>query len=127
MGTIQATPVIEHVADTAPPNPGGCEQYRPLLAQYNWDVTIAIAVMEEESTQDGIPCNSNADNTGLNLDGTNDKGLMQVNSIHVASGLIGDAERLNPELNIKAAYSIYLGSGWRAWSSYNSGAYQKHL
>lgn len=72
-------------------------------------------------------CNPSADNTGLNYDGSNDKGLMQINSIHVASGLIGDAERLDPVKNIRAAYSIYLGSGWSAWSAYNNGAYLKHM
>jgi len=69
-------------------------------------------------------CNPNADNSGLNYDGSNDKGLLQINSIHIQSGLIGDAERLIPELNIKAAYAIYSGSGWSAWSAFNSG---KHL
>lgn len=72
-------------------------------------------------------CNPSADNTGLNRDGSNDKGLMQVNSIHVRSGLISDSERLDPHKNIGAAYKIYLGQGWRAWSAYNNGGYKKYL
>lgn len=72
-------------------------------------------------------CDPLADNTGLNSDGTNDKGLMQVNSLHVISGLIGDNERFDPEANIKAAYAIYQGSGWSAWSSYNSGKHMEFL
>jgi soluble lytic murein transglycosylase-like protein len=68
--------------------------------------------------------NPAADNTGLNQDGTNDKGLMQINSIHVTSGLIGDQERFDPTANLRAAYAIYQGGGWGAWSSYNAG---KHL
>ena len=87
--------------------------------------------MEAESTTfkngTSTPCDPNSDNTGLNTDGTNDKGLMQVNSIHVTSGLIGDGERFNPEANIKAAYSIYLGGGWGRWSSFNNGMYKRHL
>lgn len=99
-----------------------CDQYVPLLSKYAWDLRTARAVMEAESH-----CNPVEDNTGLNTDGSNDKGLMQVNSIHVTSGLITDAERFNPESNIRAAYAIYQGAGWKAWSAYNNGAYLDYL
>jgi soluble lytic murein transglycosylase-like protein len=109
----------------------GCERFRPIISQYDWDVRIAMAIMQAESTTNkhgvSVPCDPTADNTGLNTDGTNDKGLMQVNSIHVTSGLIGDEERFNPEANIKAAYAIYRGGGWQRWSSFNNGLYQKYL
>lgn len=72
-------------------------------------------------------CNPSADNSGLNGDGSNDKGLMQINSIHVTSGLIGDKARLDPELNIRAAYAIYQGNGWSAWAAYNNGSYKQYL
>jgi soluble lytic murein transglycosylase-like protein len=62
-----------------------------------------------------------------NYDGSNDAGLMQINSIHVQSGLIGDQERFNPEANMRAAYAIYRGSGFTAWSSFNSGVYLKYV
>lgn len=62
-----------------------------------------------------------------NSDGSNDAGLMQINSIHVRSGLIGDEERFNPEANIRAAWAIYQGNGWKAWSAFNNGKYQKYL
>jgi soluble lytic murein transglycosylase-like protein len=81
-----------------------------------------MAVMQAESG-----CNPTADNTGLNTDGSNDKGLFQINSIHVTSGLVSDAGRFNPEQNIKAAYAIYRGGGWSAWSAYNNGGYLKFL
>jgi hypothetical protein len=64
---------------------------------------------------------------GSNSNGTNDAGLMQINSIHVTSGLIGDLERLDPELNMRVAYAIYKGSGWSAWAAYNNGSYLKYL
>lgn len=70
--------------------------------------------------------NSNAYN-GSNYNGSNDAGLFQINSCHVVSGLIGDQERFNPELNVEAAYKIYKGSGFMAWSAYNNGSYLKHL
>lgn len=94
---------------------------------FNWDTRTAYAVCMAESG--GNPL---ADNTGLNSDGSNDKGLMQINSVHVPH-LIGDEERLDPTKNVAAAYAIYqgaakrTGNGWTAWSSYNSGKYAKFL
>ena len=94
---------------------------------YNWDTRTAYAVCMAESG--GNPA---ADNTGLNSDGSNDKGLMQINSIHTPH-LISDLERFDPEKNVAAAYAIYQGAakrsgnGWTAWSSYNSGKYQRFL
>jgi hypothetical protein len=72
-------------------------------------------------------CRSDADNTGLNTDGSNDKGLFQVNSVHVSSGLISDSDRLDPASNVRAAYGIYAGSGWAAWSAFNNGSYAQYL
>ncbi len=70
-------------------------------------------------------CNPNA--VGVNTDGSTDKGLLQVNSVHVRSGLIGDEQRLDPAANVAAAYKIYRGSGWRAWSTFNNGSYARYL
>lgn len=109
--------------DTAPTLVGGCEQYRPLLDKYDWDSHIAYAIMRAENTA----CDPTKDNAGLNSDGTNDVGLMQINSIHVTSGLITESGRRDPEQNIRAAYSIYLGSGWNAWSTYKNGSYLKYM
>jgi soluble lytic murein transglycosylase-like protein len=62
-----------------------------------------------------------------NSNGTDDKGLMQINSIHVDSGLISDGDRFDPQKNMAAAYAIYKGSGYRAWSSFNNGSYLNWL
>lgn len=79
-----------------------------------------MAVMEAESR-----CNPNADNTGLNKDGSTDKGLMQINSIH--ADLIRDLDRFDPAKNIQAGYEIYRGSGWTAWSAYNNKSYEEFM
>ncbi len=99
---------------------GGCEQYRSIVQKYDWNVDIALAVMQAESS-----CISNRDNSGLNKNGSNDKGLMQINSIH--SDLISDLDRFDPEKNIQAGYEIYRGAGWKAWSAYNNGSYLKFM
>lgn len=99
-----------------------CEQALPLLARYfGDDIRIAKAVMQAESG-----CRSQADNSGTNFDGTNDVGLMQINSVHCPH-LIRCEDRTNPEKNLKAARQIYNGSGWSAWSAYNSGSYLRFL
>lgn len=95
----------------------GCE----IASNYDWDYRTAYAICMAESRG-----NPNAYN-GNNYNGTNDAGLMQINSIHVASGLIGDKERFNPELNMKAAYAIYKGSGFKAWSAFNNKSYERYL
>lgn len=91
------------------------------MRQYDWDASIALAIMQAESG-----CNPSAHNPA-NFDGSNDSGLFQINSIHVASGLISEEARRDPVQNIKAAYDIYQGGGWSAWSAYNNGAYRKFL
>lgn len=95
----------------------GCE----IASKYDWDYRTAYAICMAESGG-----RSDAYN-GSNYNGSNDAGLMQINSIHVQSGLIGDKDRFDPEENMKAAYAIYKGSGWKAWSAYNNRRYLKFL
>ena len=92
-----------------------------IASKYDWNVQIAIAICKAESG--GNPLAENHSN----YNGSNDKGLFQINSIHVTSGLIGDTARLDPIQNADAAYKIYKGSGFNAWSAYTNGAYRKHL
>lgn len=103
--------------------PQGCAAYLPLISQYDWDHSIAFAIMQAENTG----CNPAKDNAGLNDDGSVDYGLFQVNSVH-ADMVDYDLERLrDPATNIATAYRIYSGSGWKAWSTYNNGAFYGYL
>lgn len=99
---------------------GGC----PLVNDYDWDVKTAYAVCMAESGGDPTA-------RGVNTNGTDDVGLMQINSVHVPSLISSDA-RYDAAENIKAAYQVYTdasihGDGWSAWSAYNSGKYLKFL
>lgn len=87
---------------------------------YDWDVSIARAVCLAES-------GGNPNAQGYNTDGSNDAGLMQINSVHVQSGLVTDAGRFNPQENMRAAYAIYQDSGWSAWSAFNNGSYLSYM
>jgi soluble lytic murein transglycosylase-like protein len=89
---------------------GGCSQYAGLVSQYAWNVTVALAVMKAESG-----CNP------LALSPTADRGLMQVNAVHAAK-VGGDLSRLyDPATNIRVAFQVYSGAGWKAWSVCNRG------
>ena len=92
-----------------------------LLHEYFGDqYRIAHAVMMAES-------HGNKDAVHKNKNGSVDRGLMQVNSIHTKK-VGGDLDSLfDPETNIRIAKQIYDGSGWGAWSTYKNGAYKKYL
>lgn len=59
----------------------------------------------------------------INLNGSVDRGLMEINSVH--SNLInGDVLSLyNPQINVEVAYKIYCQQGWGAWQTYINGQY----
>ena len=113
---IEPAPKNTSVAVSKPAQ-GACS----LVDGYEWDTKIAYAICMAESRGNPLAYNK------ANKNGSNDAGLMQINSIHVNSGLISSEDRFIPEKNIAAAYAIYKGSGFRAWSAYNNGSYQKYL
>jgi soluble lytic murein transglycosylase-like protein len=93
----------------------------PAKPPYNWDVRTAYAICMAESR-------GNPNAIGHNRNGTDDRGLMQVNSIH--ADLVGGnlSVLYDPATNIKIAYSLsHEGKNWTAWSTYNNGEYRKFL
>jgi len=117
---VVQTPAIEPIPEPVV-YPAGCANYVSVIEQYDWDVSIAVAVARAESG-----CRPDATNSS-NYNGSVDRGFFQVNSIH-ADMVGGELDKLYiPTTNIKVAYSIYTSSGWRAWSAYNNGSYLKYL
>lgn len=91
----------------------GVERYRALIAQYNWPVDTALAIMQAESGG-----NPNA------VSPTNDYGLMQ---IHDGLQTYGP-QIFDPAFNIAIAYNVkYRSRGFRPWSVYTSGKYLSYL
>lgn len=88
---------------------GNCEAYRPLVAQYGWNVNVALAVMKAESG-----CNPQAvnrtDNHGVCMGSF---GLFQI-SCH--SGAVHD-----PAQNVAIAWQKYSARGWQPWGVCTSG------
>jgi 2-oxoglutarate dehydrogenase complex dehydrogenase (E1) component-like enzyme len=80
-----------------------CQQYKPIFAKYDWNVSSALALCSIESG--GNPYAANwTDNHGVCMGSF---GLMQI-SCH--SGQV-----YNPEQNIAIAYAKYKTSGWSPW------------
>lgn len=101
-------------ANKPKPSPAGgsCESYRPLVAKYDWDVNVAMAIMQAESSC--IPDNVG----GPNWNGTYDHGLFQLNNVPI----------YDPAENVKYAYyNKYKQGGWGHWTVYKTGQYRKYL
>lgn len=79
------------------------------------DANTAAAVALAESS-------GNPSATNINTNGTTDRGLWQINSIH------GTQSTYDPLANARAAVSISSGgSNWSPWVTFNSGAYRQYL
>lgn len=89
---------------------GGVEQWRSLVSSYfPGEESYALAIMKCES-------GGRSDATGYNTNGSTDRGLFQINSIHSAK-VGGDLSALyDPATNMRVAAQIRNGSGWGAWS-----------
>ncbi len=85
---------------------------------YEWDTSTMRAICMAESHGKQYA-------TGHNTNGTEDYGLLQINSCH--SDVIGNQDVYNPDVNINVAYKIWRGSGYGAWSTYNNGEYIRYL
>ena len=97
-------------------SPNDCEQYRPILSKYNWDVNVAMAIMKAESG-----CRHEAFNPEWHRGCQGSRGLFQIACVHHDS-------TFDPEANIAAAYRIYSARGsWRDWGAYLNGSYTRYL
>ena len=86
--------------------------------KYKWDCHIMSAIAMAESGQNCL-----ADNTGTNRNGTVDRGIFQINSIHkFDTSMLFDCE-----YNIEAGYKIWLSQGYKAWSAFNNHSFAKYL
>jgi surface antigen len=83
------------------------------------NLNIAVAIAQAES-------GFRADATNTNKDGSIDRGLWQINSVHteyIPTLLLADTA-----YNASAAWTISRnGTNWTPWSTYTSGAYKKFL
>lgn len=89
-----------------------CHKYDYLLKAHGLPVGVFSRIMFRESG-----CQPQARN--VNRNGTVDRGLLQLNSIHLKPGGVADgyarAQLYIPEINIKLAARLYKRSGMRPW------------
>jgi len=85
------------------------------------DVATAVALAESGG-------NTNAHNS---KPPDNSYGLWQINMLgdlgpsrRKQFGIATNDQLFDPNVNAKAAYAIYKGSGWKAWTTYTSGKYK---
>ncbi|MCL2110111.1 hypothetical protein FWH30_00795 [Microgenomates group bacterium] len=90
-----------------------------LIEQHpDWEAPVALSMVVAENRQ----LDPRAVNTA-NSNGSVDRGLFQINSIH---GF--DADRLfDSAYNVDRAHWVWENQGWRAWSTYNEGLHMKYL
>lgn len=102
----------------------GCEQYRGILAQYDWDVDLMMAIMQAESS-----CNPEAvgDKTlTFQKNGRTygySKSLLQIRQLPGRE----HCDTFDPDIIVKCGYDIWKSQGYNAWSVYSNGMYKKFL
>jgi len=79
---------------------------------------MAIAMAESGGRPDAV--------NNRNSNGSIDRGLFQINSVHQGNPWYPQ-NPFDPLQSAKAALAIYQSQGLKAWSVYNSGAYQKFI
>lgn len=88
----------------------GCDNYRGLVSQYDWDTNTMMRIMAAESDCD--PTNHNWADSHRTCKGS--FGLLQVGCVHG----YGSDYLSNPANNVAVAYDIWQSSGYGAWSTY---------
>ena len=99
------TPIPVPVVETEQQPITGCEQYRSILSQYDWNVNVAIQIMDAESK-----CRSGAVNDNPQT-GDYSIGLFQINLFGANARTRPSEEALkDPATNIQWAYKLYSGN-----------------
>jgi len=105
-----SNPTPEPQSAHTQPVASSCDDYRPLLEKYNWNVDTMLRIMQAESG-----CNPNNHNLGDNHGVCQGSyGLLQIGCVHGVT----IADMSIPSKNIAKAFQIYSGQGYNAWSTY---------
>jgi hypothetical protein len=120
---VKTEPVVEPVPVVTPAvkvpqptvHPIGCENYRQLVSQYEWNVEVALKVMRAESG-----CNPSAIGDQYTIRGlyAPSCGLFQIRTLQ---GRPTCEQLQNPATNIEWAIKLYRASGWQPWSVCKNG------
>jgi len=104
-------PVVAQATNPAPVRAsysgGDCNQWRSILAQYSWNVDVAVNVCNAESG--GNPNNDNPGDYHATCYGS--RGLFQIGCDSTSNY----AGMFDPYANIAQAYALYSNRGWQPW------------
>lgn len=90
-----------------------CEQYRPLLAMYDWNVETMMRICALESKGNPLAVNDTPRTGDYSV------GLLQVNLYgNLAKSRPTEAELKIPEKNIAFSYKLFRSGGYRQWATY---------
>lgn len=95
-----------------------------IRSTFSHDPDIAVAVAKAES---GMRCGAL---NPANTDGSADKGLFQINTVHearIARHGWSYEDMTDCEKNLTIAKEIQTEQGWTPWSAYNNGSYKQFL
>jgi len=108
-----------------PPVLTGCEAVRAEASKYSgWNVNLMVAISKAESN-----CRAEARGDGHLTYQKNGRAYgysVGVFQIRILEGR-EHCDTYDLSINVKCAYNIYKGQGYKAWSVYNNGKYKKHL
>jgi hypothetical protein len=114
---VEPVPVVTPAVKVPQPtvHPIGCENYRQLVSQYEWNVEVALKVMRAESG-----CNPSAIGDQYTIRGlyAPSCGLFQIRTLQ---GRPTCEQLQNPATNIEWAIKLYRASGWQPWSVCKNG------
>lgn len=103
---------------------GGCEKFRPLVQQYDWDDNVMMAIMRAESS-----CNPDA--TGDTTLTFQRYGRVYGYSVSLLQVRIlpgrEHCDSHDPATNIACAYRVWQSQGYGAWSVYTNGSYSRFM
>ena len=90
----------------------------PTTDQNNLITCVAICWGESGGNSDSV--------NNSNSDGSIDRGLWQINSVH--DGMRPGENRFDPNVNAKLMMDLSNGgTNWQPWVAYTSGQYEKHI
>ena len=89
------------------------DKWYNLISQYDWDNDIAYKIMMCESS--GNPESENKKDSHRDCQGS--YGLFQNGCVHFGKYGFTWENRFDPVENIRVAYEIYKGQGWKAWKN----------
>ena len=113
--TAEVTPPVVVAPKPVVKHPKGCENYKDLVSQYEWNTEVALKVMHAESG-----CNPSAIGDTRVIGGiyAPSCGLFQIRTLQ---GRPNCDQLQNPNTNIEWAIKLYRASGWQPWSVCKNG------